>query len=100
MRKLLVVLEGRKGVVLVLLLFGASVFGSRRSSPEGFQIDHSVRRSRQRVTGFFALNSGTFRALKTGRNGSGLIVGALKHDLETGPRVPSRSVPAQPTFAS
>jgi hypothetical protein len=52
------------------------------------------------VTGFFALNSGTFRALKTGQNGSGLIVGALKHDLEIGTGVPSGSVAAELMFAS
>ena len=60
-------LDGRNGVVLALILFGASVFGSRRSLPEGFQIDHSVRRSGQRVMGFFVLNLGTFGALKTGQ---------------------------------
>ena len=44
-------LDVRDGVVLAFDLFGASVFGSRRSLPEGFQIEHSVRRLRQRGDG-------------------------------------------------
>jgi hypothetical protein len=36
---LVLVLDVRVGVVLALNLFGASVFGSRRSLPEGFQND-------------------------------------------------------------
>jgi len=55
-QELVLILDGREGVVLAFILFGASEFGSRRSPPEGFQIDHAGRRSRQRVTAFFALN--------------------------------------------
>ena len=66
-QELVLILDGRDGVVLALILFGASVFGSRRSLPKGFQNDHSVRRLRQRVPGLFALNSGTFGTLKTGQ---------------------------------
>ena len=59
-------LDVRDGVVLALILFGASVFGSRRSLPEGFQNDHSVRRLGLRVPGLFALKSGDFRGAKKG----------------------------------
>ena len=59
-------LDVRDGVVLALILFGASVFGSRRSLPEGFQIDHSVRRWGQRVQGSLALNSEDFRGARNG----------------------------------
>jgi hypothetical protein len=36
-QELVLILDGRDGVVLASILFGASVFGSRRSLPEGFQ---------------------------------------------------------------
>ena len=41
-QELVLVLDGPEGVVLASRRFGASVFGSRRSLPEGFQIDHSA----------------------------------------------------------
>jgi len=68
-----------------LILFGASVFGSRRSPPEGFQIDHSVRRSGQRVMGFFVLNLGAFGALKTRQKRPGVWeLGRWRRQLHAG----------------
>jgi len=71
-QELVLILDGREGVVLAFILFGASEFGSRRSPPEGFQIDHAGRRSRQRVTGFVALifgnSSGNFGGLRSAKN--------------------------------
>jgi hypothetical protein len=37
-----------------LILFGASVFGSRRSLPEGFQNEHSACRPGQRIRAFLS----------------------------------------------
>ena len=38
-QEFVLILDGRNGVVLAFDLFGASVFGSRRSLPKGFQND-------------------------------------------------------------
>ena len=40
-QELVLVLDGRNGVVLAFNLFGASVFGSPPVDPKGFRNDHS-----------------------------------------------------------
>jgi hypothetical protein len=56
-QELVLILDGRDGVVLALILFGASVFGSRRSLPEGFQNEHSAKPVEAADTGLFVPKS-------------------------------------------
>jgi len=67
-QELVLVLDGRNGVVLAFDLFGASVFGSRRSLPKGFQNNTFAGQ-------LIAAEKG-FSALKTRNSGRELQCGA------------------------
>jgi hypothetical protein len=66
-QELALVLDGRNGVVLAFLLFGASEFGSRRSFPKGFLNDHSAVLLKAAGEGLVCPESLDFGAQYTGQ---------------------------------
>jgi hypothetical protein len=68
-QELVLILDGRNGVVLAFDLFGASVFGSRRSLPKGFQNNTSAGQWMPRKKGLSALKKkelGTRASMRCG----------------------------------